>query len=220
MISHYARLTPDAEAIVWEDVRISYGELDRLSNRVANALTEMGIGHGDKVALNCPNLPFFPIGYYGILKAGGVVVPICVLFKPDEIEYHLRDSDAKAVFVFEGTPDLPLLCSTKAAFDRVDGGPAAPRAHARPAGWGRRHLPAGQLAAVARCAFLRVEPLAAGGLRFGKDAVPDRLGRRLGVDGRIEHENGRERNEGGRCDLELHDSNCPTTSGPKAARCR
>lgn len=120
IISHHARLTPEAEAIVWDDVRISYGELDRLSNRVANALTDMGIGHGDKVALNCPNLPFFPIVYYGILKAGAAVVPICVLFTPSEIEYHLRDSDAKAVFVFEGTPELPLLQATKAAFDKVD----------------------------------------------------------------------------------------------------
>ena len=59
MVSHHARLSPENDAIVWEDVRISYGELDRLSNRVAHALTEMGIGHGDKVALNCPNLPFF-----------------------------------------------------------------------------------------------------------------------------------------------------------------
>ncbi len=98
MVSHHARLSPEAEAIVWQDVRITYSELDRLSNRVAHALTEMGIGHGDKVALNCPNLPFFPIVYYGILKAGAAVVPICVLFKPSEIEYHLRDSDAKAVF--------------------------------------------------------------------------------------------------------------------------
>lgn len=120
IVTHHAQLAPESEAIVWGDVRISYGELDRLSNRVANALTEMGIGHGDNVALNCPNLPFFPIVYYGIMKAGAAVVPICVLFKPDEIEYHLRDSDAKVVFVFEGTPELPLLQMTKAAFDKVD----------------------------------------------------------------------------------------------------
>ena len=120
IVSHHAGLAPQKEAIVWENVRLTYGELDKLSNRVANALTEMGIGHGDKVALNCPNLPFFPIIYYGIMKAGAVVVPICVLFKADEIEYHLRDSDAKAVFVFEGTPELPLLNATKAAFDAVE----------------------------------------------------------------------------------------------------
>jgi long-chain acyl-CoA synthetase len=120
IISHHAKLTPQNEAIVWENIRLTYGELDKLSNRVANALVEMGIGHGDKVAINCTNLPYFPVVYYGIMKAGAAVVPICVLFKPREIEYHLRDSDAKAVFVFEGTPELPLLASTKEAFDKVE----------------------------------------------------------------------------------------------------
>lgn len=119
IISHHARLAPDKEAIVWEDVRLTYGQLDGLSNRVAHALVEMGIGHGDKVALCCPNLPFFPIVYYGIMKAGAAVVPLSVLFKPREIEYHLRDSDAKAVFVFEGTDELPLAQTVKAGFDQV-----------------------------------------------------------------------------------------------------
>ena len=120
IITHHARLAPGREAIVWENVRLTFGELDKLSNRVANALTEMGIGHGDNVALNCINNPYFPVVYYGIMKAGAAVVPICVLFKAAEIEYHLRDSDAKAVFVFEGTSELPMLLSTKAAFDAVE----------------------------------------------------------------------------------------------------
>ena len=67
-----------------------------------------GIEPGDKVALSCPNLPYFPIVYYGILKAGAVVVPLNVLLKGREIAYHLGDSDAKAYFCFEGTPDLPM----------------------------------------------------------------------------------------------------------------
>ena len=120
IVSHHASLSPKKEAIVWNDVRMTYGELEAMTNKVANALVEMGIKPGDKVALNCPNLPYFPIVYYGILKAGAVVVPICVLFTPREIEYHLRDSDAKAVFVFEGTPELPMGASTKSAFDQVE----------------------------------------------------------------------------------------------------
>src|SRR5204863_8907973 len=120
MISHHAKLTPDSEAIVWENVRLTYGELDGFSNRVANALVEMGIGHDDKVALVCPNLPFFPIVYYGIMKAGAVVVPLNVLFTARDFAYHLEDSDAKAVFVFEGTDDLPLAERVKEAFDQVD----------------------------------------------------------------------------------------------------
>ncbi len=119
VISHHARQAPQKEAIVWETVRLTYGELDKLSNRVANALVEMSIGPGDKVALACPNLPFFPIVYYGIMKAGAAVVPMSVLFTPREFEYHLTDSDAKAVFVFEGTDELPLAERVKEAFDEV-----------------------------------------------------------------------------------------------------
>lgn len=119
MISHHARLAPEKEAIVWDNIRLTFRELDKLSNRVANSLTEMGIGRGEKVALLCPNLPYFPIVYYGIIKAGAVVVPLNVLFKPREIAYHLSDSDAKAVFVFEGTDELPLAQRVKEAFDQV-----------------------------------------------------------------------------------------------------
>src|SRR6185503_10562879 len=119
IVTHHARLAPQKEAVVWNDTRITYGQLDAMSNKVANALTKMGIGFGDKVALNCPNLPFFPIVYYGVLKAGAVVVPLCVLFKAREIAYQLEDSDAKAVFVFEGTDELPVAAETKKAFDKV-----------------------------------------------------------------------------------------------------
>lgn len=120
MVSHHARLAPQNEAIVWADVRMTYGQLDAMSNCVAHALAEMGIGYGDKVALSCPNLPFFPAVYYGIMKVGAAVVPLSVLFKPREVAYHLTDSDAKAVFVFEGTDDLPLAKCVKEAFDEVD----------------------------------------------------------------------------------------------------
>lgn len=119
-IAHHARLAPQREAVVMGDIRLTYGQLDAMSNQVANALTAMGIGYGDKVALSCPNLPYFPIVYYGVMKAGAAVVPISILFTEREIEYHLRDSDAKAIFVFEGTPELPMGQSARAAFEKID----------------------------------------------------------------------------------------------------
>jgi len=121
IIEHHARLAPDKDAIVWNEMRFSYGQLNALSNRVANALVELNVGHGDKVALCCPNLPFFPIVYYAIMKVGAAVVPLSVLFQPREIAYHLKDSDAKAVFVFEGTPELALAQTVKEGFDQVEG---------------------------------------------------------------------------------------------------
>ena len=115
VLEQHARRNPDAESIVCGDTRLSYGQLNALANRVAGALAASGIRPGDHVALLCPNLPHFPAVYFGILKAGAIVVPLNVLLKPREIAYHLRDSDAKAMFCFQGTPELPMADAAKAA---------------------------------------------------------------------------------------------------------
>src|SRR5689334_12556823 len=96
---------------------MTYGELNAAASRVAGGLVAMGISPGDHVALSCPNLPWFPITYFGILKAGAAVVPLNVLLKPREIAYHLKDSEAKAILAFDGTADLPIgaMCRDGAA---------------------------------------------------------------------------------------------------------
>lgn len=121
LLEDAARETPDREAVVFGDLRLSYSFIDSVANQVANLLRSRGIGHGDKVALSCPNLPYFPMVYFGALKAGAVVVPLNVLLKPREIAYHLTDSDAKALFCFEGTPELPLGESGYAGFQQAEG---------------------------------------------------------------------------------------------------
>ncbi|GAA3159345.1 long-chain fatty acid--CoA ligase [Planomonospora alba] len=103
-----ARECPDRTAVVYGDLRIPYSLVETVANQVANLLVSRGIGRGDKVALACPNLPYFPFVYFGILKAGATVVPLNVLLQAPEIAYHLEDSEAKALFCFEGLPDLPL----------------------------------------------------------------------------------------------------------------
>lgn len=120
LLEDSARETPARDAVVFSDTRLSYASVNGAANQVANALVKLGIGVGDKVALSCPNLPYFPIVYYGILKTGAVVVPINVLLKPREIAYHLQDSDAKAYFCFEGVPQLPMGEMGHAAFQSVE----------------------------------------------------------------------------------------------------
>src|SRR6187549_2842437 len=115
IVDHSARLMPDRVALTCAGRSMTYGQLNQQAERVAAALAARGIAPGDHVALSCPNLPWFPIAYYGILKAGAVVVPLNVLLKPREIAYHLKDSDAKALLAFEGTADLPLAAMAKAA---------------------------------------------------------------------------------------------------------
>ena len=108
LLEDSARAVPDRDAVVLGDTRLTYAQVDAAANRVANLLADMGIEPGDKVALTCPNLPYFPIVYYGILKAGAAVVPLNVLLKAREVAYHLDDSESKAYFCFEGTAELPM----------------------------------------------------------------------------------------------------------------
>ena len=79
----------------------------------------LGVAPGDHVALSCPNVTWFPIAYFGILKAGAAVVPLNVLLKPREIAYHLKDSDAVALIAFEGTSELPIARMARAACDEA-----------------------------------------------------------------------------------------------------
>jgi long-chain acyl-CoA synthetase len=115
-----ARSHPDRDAVVLGDLRLTYAQVDAFANQVANLLVSRGIQPGDKVALSCPNLPYFPVVYYGILKAGATVVPLNVLLKGREITYHLEDSDAKAYFCFEGTADLPMGQNGHAGFENAE----------------------------------------------------------------------------------------------------
>jgi long-chain acyl-CoA synthetase len=114
-----AREWPDRAAVVQGNTTLTYSQLDAASSQVANALVARGVGKGDRVAVSCPNLPYFPIVYFGILKAGGTVVPLNILLTEREIAYHLADCGAKAYFCFEGTPELPIGKAGAAAFDQT-----------------------------------------------------------------------------------------------------
>ncbi|MEW5988525.1 MAG: long-chain fatty acid--CoA ligase [Chloroflexota bacterium] len=120
LLEETARERPNHLAVIFREMKLPYGVVNAMANQVANALVGLGIHKGDKVAISCPNLPYFPVVYYGILKAGAVVVPLNVLLKPREIAYHLQDSDAKAYFCFEGTEQLPLGQMGYAAFQQVE----------------------------------------------------------------------------------------------------
>lgn len=110
-----AREYPERDAFVYEAFRLTYQQVNAMANQVAGALVAQGIQPGDKVALCCPNLPFFPICYYGILKAGAAVVPLNVLLTKREVTYHLDNSEAKLAIAFVGSEELPIGQTVHAA---------------------------------------------------------------------------------------------------------
>ncbi len=119
VLEHQASLTPDRIAITCAGRHLTYGEVNAAAAQVAGGLSALGIAPGDHVALSCPNLPWFPIAYFGILKAGAAVVPLNVLLKPREIAYHLKDSNAVALIAFEGTAELEIARMARAACDEA-----------------------------------------------------------------------------------------------------
>ena len=104
LLEDSAREVPSRDAVVFNETKLTYAQVNGAANQIANGLTALGIGRGDKVALSCLNIPYFPLVYYGILKTGATVVPLNVLLKGREIAYHLSDSDAKAYLCFQGKP--------------------------------------------------------------------------------------------------------------------
>ncbi|MBO1334342.1 long-chain fatty acid--CoA ligase [Streptomyces sp. VRA16 Mangrove soil] len=100
-LSATARLHPDHPALRFGDAVTTYAELDEAVSRVAGALRADGLVPGDRVALMLPNVPAFVALYYGVLRAGGVVVPMNPLLKEGEIRHCLADSGAVRLFAHE-----------------------------------------------------------------------------------------------------------------------
>ena len=98
LLDESARQFGPRDAIIYYGTRISYVQLIALVDRFARALVQLGVRRGDRVSLCLPNVPQFPIVFYGALKAGAVVVPTNPLYTGPELRHQLRDAGAK-VFV-------------------------------------------------------------------------------------------------------------------------
>jgi long-chain acyl-CoA synthetase len=114
-----ARSDPTKPVALFDEGRMTYAELDALSDRFATGLRGDGVRPGDRVGLQLPNLPHFLIAYFGILKNGSIVVPLNVLLKAPEIEYHLSDSQASALITWAGFVAESGKGAVNAGVDRV-----------------------------------------------------------------------------------------------------
>jgi long-chain acyl-CoA synthetase len=89
--------------------RLNYQQIKGLSDRFAESMRSLGIRKGDRVALLLPNSPQFLVAYYGLLKAGAVIVPLNPLYTERELEFHLTDSEAEVAIT------IPLFLSKVAS---------------------------------------------------------------------------------------------------------
>ncbi len=90
---------PDKACTLFKGAEISYKEMNEITDRMAAALADMGVKKGDRVGIFMPNTPQFVMAYFGILKAGGVVVATNPLYTPSEIEHQASDAGIEVMFV-------------------------------------------------------------------------------------------------------------------------
>ncbi|MEU8074300.1 long-chain fatty acid--CoA ligase [Catellatospora citrea] len=123
VLAEAARRHPAKTAVVDAFGRETYADLWRQALAYAAGLRELGVRPGDAVALVAPNVTDFPRAYYGILAAGGVVVPVHLLLTPSEAAYVLRDSGAKLVVCHSGMLALGAPAAAEAGIPIVSVGP-------------------------------------------------------------------------------------------------
>src|SRR5258708_22441944 len=96
-IAEFARTQPDRPAMLFKGARVTYGELERLSDACAAAFAALGITRGDRVGLLLPNCPQFFIAQFGAWKLGAIVAPLNPIYTEHELEGPLRDNDIGTV---------------------------------------------------------------------------------------------------------------------------
>ncbi len=96
-VSHHAGHT----AFIYYGTKLSYAQFSSLANRFATGLQRLGIKKGDRVAIALPNIPQYPIAFYGALRAGAVVVPTNPLYTEREMQHQLEDSGARAIVMLD-----------------------------------------------------------------------------------------------------------------------
>jgi len=93
-----AKKYPDRACTIFKGAVISYKEMNALTDHMAAALCDLGVKKGDRVGIFMPNVPQFVIAYFGILKAGGVVVAVNPTYPPDEVITPVNDANIEIIF--------------------------------------------------------------------------------------------------------------------------
>jgi long-chain acyl-CoA synthetase len=100
LLTDSAARHPERPALKLDDTVLTYAMLDQGASRVAGLLKDRGLEPGDRVGIMLPNVPYFGIVYYGVLRAGGAVVPMNVLLKSREVRFYLSDPGARHLFAW------------------------------------------------------------------------------------------------------------------------
>src|SRR3989441_1571839 len=110
---------PNHTAFIYYGTRLTYAQFSSLANRFAAGLQRLGVQKGDRVAIALPNIPQFPIAFYGALRAGAVVVPTNPLYTEREMQHQLADSGARVMIMLDTFYPVVRAVRAKTALEHV-----------------------------------------------------------------------------------------------------
>ncbi len=119
VVSETVRQRPNHTALIFKGARMSYAELDRLSDQLAAALVELGVQKGERVAFLLPNSPQLAIAQLGAWKAGAIVAPMNSLYTEHELTHALNEIEAETVIVLTPFYAKLKVVQPKTAVKRV-----------------------------------------------------------------------------------------------------
>src|SRR3954451_12955345 len=119
LLTETAEAHADRPALKLDDTVVNYAALNEGATRIAGPLKARGLEPGDRVGIMLPNVPYFALVYYGILRAGGVVVPMNVLLKGREVAFYLGDSEAKVLFAWNDFGEAATAGAEESGTDLV-----------------------------------------------------------------------------------------------------
>ena len=110
---------PAQTAFIYYGTSMSYAQFSSLANRFAASLQRLGIQKGDRVAIALPNIPQYPIAFYGALRAGAIVVPTNPLYTEREMQYQLAESGARVIVMLDMFYPVVRAVRAKTALEHV-----------------------------------------------------------------------------------------------------
>jgi len=110
---------PDATCSIFKGARITYKEMNQITNSLAAGLLDLGVKKGDRVGIFMPNTPQFVMAYFAVLKVGGVVVAINPLYSAREIEYQVNDAGIQLMLVMSNFYNLIKSVQPKTKINKV-----------------------------------------------------------------------------------------------------
>lgn len=114
-----ARKYPDIPCTIFKGAKITYREMNAITDSLAAGLVDLGVKKGDRVGMFMPNTPQFVMAYFAILKAGGVVVATNPLYKENEVEHQVNDAGIEIMLVMSNFYKLVKAVQPKTKIKQI-----------------------------------------------------------------------------------------------------